>query len=46
MAEYAIGLPINRALTGVMTLERWLIQAGISFPFGGSLLAVARPIGA
>jgi SAM-dependent methyltransferase len=33
---------INMALGAVMTLERKLVRAGMSFPAGGSLLMVAR----
>ena len=33
---------VNTALSSVLTLERGLIRAGISFPAGGSLFLVAR----
>jgi SAM-dependent methyltransferase len=33
---------LDRALEGVMSAEQGLIRAGISLPFGGSLLLVAR----
>ena len=33
---------LNAVLERVMTTERWLIRAGVSFPAGGSLLVVAR----
>lgn len=35
--------PVRNFLLGLpMTLERWAIRAGISFPAGGSLLVIAR----
>jgi SAM-dependent methyltransferase len=34
--------PVNTVLTGLLWFERQLIRAGASFPFGGSLLVVAR----
>jgi SAM-dependent methyltransferase len=37
-----VGAPLNRALSGVMRLERALITAGLRLPVGGSLLVVAR----
>jgi SAM-dependent methyltransferase len=33
---------INGLLTTILAFERQLIKTGVSFPFGGSLLAVAR----
>lgn len=33
---------VDRSMRAVMRVERGLIQRGISFPFGGSLLLVAR----
>jgi SAM-dependent methyltransferase len=39
--ELTVAPVVNRALTGVATLERAAIRAGASFPAGGSLLAVA-----
>ena len=41
-SELQVGRAANRLLGAVMALERRLIQAGLSFPAGGSLLAVAR----
>ena len=40
----AVRLPrgVNRALGAVMAIERALIERGVSFPAGGSLLLVAR----
>jgi SAM-dependent methyltransferase len=35
---------VNRALSMVMTMERALIQRGLSFPAGGSLLVAARRV--
>jgi len=40
--ELEIGAAANRLLGAVMALERALIAAGVSFPAGGSLLAVAH----
>lgn len=33
---------LNGVLSGILWFERQLIKAGVSFPFGGSLLVVAR----
>ncbi|MBN4051746.1 class I SAM-dependent methyltransferase [Parvibaculum lavamentivorans] len=33
---------LNRLFDAIMSIERWLILRGISFPVGGSLLVVAR----
>jgi hypothetical protein len=33
---------MNAALTRVLAVERTLIERGVSFPAGGSLLVVAR----
>ena len=45
-AEFAseVQLPpiINRVFDAVMHLDEWLIRRGVSLPFGGSLVAVAR----
>jgi hypothetical protein len=40
--ELEVGRAANRALGAVMGLERALIGAGVSFPAGGSLLALAH----
>lgn len=42
MDEFRISPWLNRALEGVMKLELGLMKAGLRFPFGGSLLVVAR----
>lgn len=42
LREFRISPTTNGALESVQALERCLIQAGISFPAGGSLLVVAR----
>ena len=42
LAEFRIHPILNRALEHVLTLERSFIRAGLSFPVGGSLLAIAR----
>jgi SAM-dependent methyltransferase len=41
-AEFRLSRPTSAVLGGVMTLERTLIAAGLSFPVGGSLLLVGR----
>ena len=41
-AELQVGALTNRILGLAMTLERGLIQGGLRFPAGGSLLAVAH----
>ena len=45
LAELQIPTLLNRALGACMDLERLLIRAGVRFPFGGSLLLVARKRG-
>lgn len=42
LAELRISAPLNALLRLPAALERGLIGAGVSFPAGGSLLAVAR----
>jgi SAM-dependent methyltransferase len=42
LAELEIGHYLNLTLEKIMGLERGLIEGGVSFPAGGSLLAVAR----
>lgn len=42
MGEYKISAAVNEALYSVLTLERSMIQWGVDFPAGGSLLAIAR----
>jgi len=39
--EFAIG-SLNAVFSKVMTVERWTIQRGARWPFGGSLLMIAR----
>lgn len=41
-AEYRISSRLNVLLTKVLSIERLLIQAGVSFPVGGSLLLIGR----
>jgi len=41
-AEFAVGRVTNALLEGVLDFERQLIRFGLRFPFGGSLLVVAR----
>lgn len=42
LAELRIGAVTNTLLERALDVERLLIRAGLSLPFGGSLLAVAR----
>jgi ubiquinone/menaquinone biosynthesis C-methylase UbiE len=45
LSEYRVPGALNAIMSGVMAAERSLIRAGVSFPAGGSLLAVAvRPV--
>ncbi len=41
-AGFKIGKLTNKLLSAVMSVERALIQVGVTFPLGGSLLLVAR----
>jgi SAM-dependent methyltransferase len=40
--EFAVPGTVNMALRSVLAIERWSIRAGLSWPAGGSLLAIAR----
>tara|TARA_B100001013_G_scaffold324420_2_gene235891 strand:- start:1257 stop:2141 length:885 start_codon:yes stop_codon:yes gene_type:complete len=42
ISELRISSFLNNVLGKFMSLERWFIQLGVSFPAGGSLLLVAR----
>ncbi len=42
LSEFQISRWVNRVLERLLDLERWLIQLGLRFPVGGSLLVVAR----
>ena len=42
LPELGMGPRMNAALTRVLAVERTLIERGVSFPAGGSLLVVAR----
>ena len=44
LAELEIGYHLNLALEKIMGVERSLIEGGVSFPAGGSLLAIARRV--
>jgi len=44
LAEYQILQHLNRILEKTMGLERGLIAAGVSFPAGGSLFAIAKRV--
>ncbi len=41
-SEFRLSPRVNAILAGVMNIERRLIQRGISFPVGSSLLLIAR----
>jgi SAM-dependent methyltransferase len=40
--EFRIGRALNWSLERVLDFERTLVAAGVNFPFGGSLLAIAQ----
>jgi SAM-dependent methyltransferase len=40
--EFEIGKLSNRGLMGVLSMERAMIRAGVTFPAGGSLMVVAK----
>jgi SAM-dependent methyltransferase len=42
MSEFRIPSFVNRGLEAVMAVEKLSIQSGVSWPMGGSLLAVAK----
>jgi SAM-dependent methyltransferase len=42
MSEFRIGSLVNAALERILDGERAMVRTGFSFPFGGSLLLVAR----
>ncbi|HYL72988.1 MAG TPA: methyltransferase domain-containing protein [Bryobacteraceae bacterium] len=42
LAEFRMGRALNGFLGAIMTLERWMIESGVSLPAGGSLLVVAQ----
>jgi SAM-dependent methyltransferase len=42
IADLRLPSVVNSVLSALMTVERTLIKAGLRFPFGGSLLIVAR----
>jgi 2-polyprenyl-3-methyl-5-hydroxy-6-metoxy-1,4-benzoquinol methylase len=42
LAEFRLGPLLNRMLALISATERVMIKGGLSFPFGGSLLLVAR----
>lgn len=42
MAELRLSAPLNRIFEVIMDLERQIIQIGVRFPLGGSLLLIAR----
>jgi SAM-dependent methyltransferase len=44
IADLRLSTAVNRLLGAAMTVERALITAGLRFPFGGSLLIVARRV--
>jgi len=42
LAEFNIAPALNRALEGVLAVERLFVRLGVNFPVGGSRLVVAR----
>jgi hypothetical protein len=40
--ELEISPPLNKTLESILKLERLLIEKGVSFPVGGSLLLIGR----
>jgi SAM-dependent methyltransferase len=45
MTEYRVPRAVDRTFEGILEVERWLIQRGVSLPAGGSLFVVAqRPV--
>ena len=40
--EFEISRPINTVLGSILTAERALVEGGLSFPAGGSLLLIAK----
>jgi hypothetical protein len=42
MSEFRIPKVVNASLAAVMSVEKLSIQSGVSWPMGGSLLAVAK----
>lgn len=41
-SEFLISSFINNILKIVLKIEYWLIKIGIKFPFGGSIIVIAR----
>lgn len=41
-AEFRIGPSLDKVMRAIMTAERGMLNAGVRFPFGGSLLLAAR----
>lgn len=42
LSELSLSRALNKTLESVLSVERMAIQAGLSFPVGGSLLLIAR----
>jgi SAM-dependent methyltransferase len=40
--QFELSQPLNAGLESILTIERALIKAGVSFPAGGSLLLIAK----
>jgi hypothetical protein len=40
--EFRMGRVLSRLLGAIMSMERWMIEKGVSFPAGGSLLLAAK----
>ena len=44
LSEFHVSRWMNRVGGSLLTMERWLIRRGMTFPAGGSLLVVARKL--
>jgi hypothetical protein len=40
--EFEISRPLNAVLANILAVERALVERGVSFPAGGSLLLIAK----
>ena len=40
--EFEISRPLNALLGSILTVERAMVERGVSFPAGGSLLLIAK----
>ena len=44
LSELKIHFMLNALFEKILDLERWMLFSGLSFPFGGSLLLIARKV--